>query len=223
MLPYRSVRRPEIGESPNIPNVWPRDDDADGRQVMVRARHVERRHRHDQDHHDLDREQRHDRDRDVRSAQDRAERRGGVALRDLVASRGLVGQGVRIRPKHDDRQDGRRADEDDRHEVGTGQFGEAQRHGEGRGGGREIRSDRRLRPWHPRRRCSARTPAATGGRGRRRRIGTAGWRRCRSRSARSRSAATGTIRRRSRASRGRRRRRPSRTRSPGRSGGRCGP
>ena len=85
-LPNRSVSRPETGDSANIPNDVGADDDArPPSRPWPCSRHVERGHRHDQDHHDLAGDERDHRDRDVRSAQEPLERRRPVA--ELAASR----------------------------------------------------------------------------------------------------------------------------------------
>ncbi len=136
--------------------------------------HVQRRHRHDQDHHDLARHERHDRDRHVGPAEDRRQRDADGRIGGRIRARALVGQLVRIGSQQRPRQERRRADEDHRDEVRTGELGqaEARRH---RAGRRRPGSDRgRLRPSRPRRRARSPTRAGHPGRGRRRRTATAG-------------------------------------------------
>ena len=80
-LPNRSVRRPEIGDRANIPKVWPLMTSPTAAEVVAVLGHVERRHRHDQDHHDLAGDEGDDGRRDVRPAEDLAARRRSVVAR----------------------------------------------------------------------------------------------------------------------------------------------
>ena len=182
--PKRSVSRPETGRQREHPERVRRQDDAHGGQVVPVLGHVERRHRHDQDHHDLADDERDDRRRDARAAQDLPDRADARAR--VVAgreARGLVGELVRVRAGAR-RRTGSRRGRRTRSARGTdppARAGPPGRRGRPRSGPASARSP--TRRSRPRPRCRSPTPGARTGPCRRPRSATAGWSCCRSRSA----------------------------------------
>ena len=79
-LPNRSVRRPVIGERPNIPNVCAERTKPDRRQPVAVVDEVQRRHRHDQDHHDLGGDERDERGQRPMGARGSARQRRDQAV-----------------------------------------------------------------------------------------------------------------------------------------------
>ena len=156
--PKRSVRPPGDRGQREHPERVRRQHDAHGGQVVPVLGHVERRHRHDQDHHELADDERDDRRRDARAAQDLPDRADAGAR--VVAgrqARGLVRELVRVGAEQGEGQDRGEADEHDRHEVRTGQLGQARLD-------REVAGDRdQRRPDH---RADGRAPDHDADRGR---------------------------------------------------------
>ena len=82
------------------------DDEPDGRKAVAVRGHVQRRHGHDQDHDDLDRDQRDDRHRDVRVAAGCARARlARVPVVRLVVEVRSGRRAVRVGPEHHERED----------------------------------------------------------------------------------------------------------------------
>ena len=80
--------------------------------------HVQRGHRHDQDHHDLAEDQRRDRREDGRAAKDLRKPRWRSVIAWRIGSTVRVRELVRVGPQQDEGQDRRHADEHHRHEYG---------------------------------------------------------------------------------------------------------
>ena len=85
-LPNRSVRPPGDRRQGEHPEGVGADDQADVAEAVPVVRHVQRRHGHDQDHHDLTGDQGHDRDRHMGPPQDPLERRLPGGHRRLLSS-----------------------------------------------------------------------------------------------------------------------------------------
>ena len=95
------------------------EDDPDGGQRVAVLGHVERGHRHDQDHHELADDERDDRRAHAGPAEDRrrSARACGRCRRASSSSVAAIGELVRVGPEEREREDGRGAHEHDRHEV----------------------------------------------------------------------------------------------------------
>lgn len=94
-----------------------REDDPHRAQVVAVIGHVERRHGHDQHHHELPDDQGDDRRGHGRAAQDGQERHLQWRARIRRVDRLPIGEVIRVRAQERERERRREADEDHRHEV----------------------------------------------------------------------------------------------------------
>ena len=169
-LPKRSRQATGDRRQPEHAERMTADDEADRRKAVAMLGHVQRRHRHDQDHDDLAGDERDDRHRDTRSGEYARERHR------VPASRRLRGRGVTTDARaHTDQgaaatnaEDGRRAHEDDRDEVGAGELRQAERDRDLTGRCDKVRPDDRTDRGTPHDDADGRCPPIRGDQIRRR-------------------------------------------------------